>query len=214
MSLILNECDLEKIVAENYWPIFHKDEDPPVYLNLERQFKLSPYGTADIVAFFSYGCDYDPKRDENGNIIGDIQIQIAEVHVIELKIEELKERDLAQLCRYRQAINESIVEMNHKEKQYQQRYTLVGKKPNNCNYPRGSNGDLVFLYGCLLDEIDIALFEFGINGFKFNDINKEWFRNSGNSFLFDSIKEQLTPALLAESTTTQASKDDKEATNM
>jgi len=240
MSLTLNESDLETIIVDNYWKIFHEDEDPPLYIHIERQVSLNPYGTADVIVFYTDE-EWDLKPDFMGTPPEATENDYCfwnhvHIHVIELKINTLKEQDLSQLCRYKTAIERSIIGKWMKYHYYgayrevdyigpvsptlrnadlECRYSLVGQKPKDVDYPIGSNGDLVYLYQAMTGpdssfELDIWLFVFGLTGFQFDRICHGWNReNSEGPELADNIQKQLTKARLAKSVIKQGSENER-----
>ena len=238
MSLILNESDLETIIVDNYWKIFHEDEDPPLYIHIERQVSLKPYGTADIIAFYTDE-EWDLRPDSKMNYPEATEKDFCfwnhvYIHVIELKINILTERDLSQLCRYKTAIERAIIGKwkYHRCGRYQEvdyiglgsppmrpadvecRYSLVGQKPKDVDYPIGSNGDFVYLYQAMSTdyfELDIWLFVFGLTGFKFNRITQHGWGSEDNEGpeLTENIQKQLTKARLMDSAINQGGEDER-----
>lgn len=186
MSLVITEKDLERIVAENYWQIFHEDEDEPEIIKIVRQFESKPFGIIDILVYYIY---YDPmpvfdengdyKKNEEGKFVVDM-MPVRTIHIIELKIGELRERDISQLMRYRKGIESYYKSLGDTEAFRQ--YTLIGKSPEQIT-PPGDNGDFIFLHDSISNkahnDYDIYLFEFGLNGFEFSQLETGWTRGNG-----------------------------------
>jgi hypothetical protein len=200
MSLIIDEKHLEQIVAENYWMIFHEDEDRPKFINIQRQYKLNPYGTADIVVIWG-DLDSVPKngvekpytefKEDDWDLVPFVHIDI-----LEIKIGNLKERDLSQISRYFSSFKRIIRAVE--EQQISSidipipfiTAKLIGLSDES-EYESFVKGDEAFvhLYDQVNRDIDVYTFKFGIDGFKFKCLPRGWEANNGDEF--DKTKSKV-----------------------
>lgn len=167
MPLNISESCLEKLIAEKYWSIFHAGIAKPQNLTVVRQANVMPYGRADIVAWYQGVYDQYPKA-----------------HIVEVKAVLIKERDLAQVARYRIGIMEAYRRaINPPDGFNPTDYisaTLVGPcdRADTNGYVGGANGD--FLYLCQSCEIDVWTCYVGDHGIVFESAQKKLRRGTCN----------------------------------
>ena len=206
MPFTVNEADIERVLAENYWKIFHDDEMLPKYLKIDRQVKLTPYGVADIIATYQ---DFEEP---------DIERPIGippEIHIIEVKACPLKEADLAQAARYYTAISNSYNNAIYANIEIAKDFgftghinpyhfkdnvhcTLVGPNNKGSDHPYGSNGDFVFLsQNC---DVDVYTFDFKLDGLRFEALSTNWTKCSEDTHVeefmtkcFDDLHNHKVP---------------------
>jgi len=123
------------------------------YDQCERQFNIGSYGIPDLVFFGS-----DVEEDENGFN------EIKTVHVVELKNESIKIKDIAQIARYRTYFKRAFRGLNVNVK-----FSLV--------VPEGvkSNDDACWISNALSD---ISIYEFYLDpnsGISFDD-KSGWYK--------------------------------------
>jgi len=193
MPFTVTEADIEKLIAENYWKIFHVDDPEPDYLKVYRQVQLSPYGVADIIAV-SMSNDWDYPQ----------------IHIVEVKAVPLKEADLGQAARYLAGIRHVLGESKHKllddfrhpdghiVNEYHAMYnihtTLIGPVDEEYGHPEGANGDFVYLYH-LIEFLNVMVFTFGLDGLKFECLNSgEWSKSAPHTKIAKSIEDLLDHA--------------------
>jgi hypothetical protein len=188
----ITEADIEKIIANNYWKIFHGDDAEPDYLKVYRQVQIAPYGVADIIAV-SMGKHW----------------QYPSIHVVEVKAVPLKECDLAQTARYVVGLRNAAEKSDHDilsniihpddgsvvdwyQPYSEIRGTLVGPNDPGLDHPKGNNSDFVYLYS--LSDLEVYTFDFDISGLNFTYLSEDWTNNGDADKLTKSLDMILSEA--------------------
>ena len=187
MPIRIYEKDIESLIFDNYTDFFWGDDVDYLknYHKAYRQYSLDPYGTPDIVAFNRRVTPWD-----------DTESSEIEIHIIEMKAENLTAGHLTQLLRYYKGAKDIAnyarqVVIDASDIHF--RLTLLGTRADTSTGLQGD--DLVYLfqeirksmaiYDC---SIEIGLFDFGVNGLEISYVEDGWHRE---------ISTEITPATLA-----------------